>query len=125
MQQENEENVKILTHAWEDSGLSQGAFAQRIGIHRSYLNSLLGGKIEIQPWILEKLKELEPPVKKSTGVEMLDSGNPYHVHVGVEKRNECLTYILNFVDSCTNEDQLAWTLIELKEHFPLDKWKPK
>src|SRR6202012_2606531 len=39
-------------------------------------------------------------------------------------RESCLQYLKHFLETCTDAAKLGWTAVELKEHFPLNKWTP-
>lgn len=42
----------------------------------------------------------------------------------IPTKNDCREHLERFLDTCGDDSgKIAWTNIELKEHFPLTKWK--
>jgi len=122
-----QENVKKLTDAWKRSKLTQQEFADLLGINRSYFSTLIHltpeSETDVQQWILDKAEEIEHRhvANTTSGVTLQEPQTEYRTSTKVQ---DCHNYLQAFLDNCQNDpDKVSWTLIELREKFPLDKWK--
>ena len=116
--------------------LSQAEFARKLGIpsqqtYQRYEKGLIpSGEIlhQIASVVGVKIDDLlhgndtqkNSEVFEKSEFLMKETPTPY----GHEAK--CLEYIKNFLKTCEGDGaKLGWTLVELHEKFPLNKWKGK
>ena len=105
--------------------MTKGKFAVEIGITREYLSTLIHHGKKIKPWILEKALEIsQQPLENITpSVILHDPQAPYRVQ---PNEDDCRRYLEQFLARCEKDPaRLGWTLTELREKFPLNKWPKK
>jgi len=120
----NFEKGKLLLAARKRLGLNQVQMAQKLNLDSSYLSQLENGRREVDEFYVNRAEELarefENGLKLTAATEAVfestDQPSP--------TRESCLRYLQQFLETCTDAAKLGWTAIELKEHFPLDKWTP-
>lgn len=117
----------------EKRQLNQEQFARILHITRSYLSELETNRRPVQPYIQEKIVEMErvdevngqssSPLNDSTSSSLAMRDEPpaaYHVKPLVV---ECREHLERYLASCQGQDsRLYWTLVELQQNFPLNKW---
>jgi transcriptional regulator with XRE-family HTH domain len=124
------ERLKLLR---KRRGLTQAEFAKVIHLDRSYLSQLERGRRPIQPWLMERIEVLEkedvysvnmPTVSPSgqdgagARVQVQEVPSPY-----LPSPESCVNYLRAFLEKCKQDPaKIAWTYVELTEHFPLNKW---
>lgn len=118
----NFDKGKILREARKQLGLTQKDMALRLGLDSTYLSQLENGHREVDDHYLKKANEVKAEFEKSKSVQ-------HHLaeDAGIEPatRQSCVDYLQRFLETCDDNSKLGWTLIELHEHFPLDKWRKK
>jgi transcriptional regulator with XRE-family HTH domain len=118
----NFEKGKLLMTARKRLGLSQVQMAQKLNLDSSYLSQLENGRREVDEFYVNRGEEMAREFEKthnrkvSTETIFEATGQP------APTRESCLRYLQQFLETCTDAAKLGWTAIELKEHFPLDKW---
>lgn len=103
-------------------GLRQVEMAEKLNLDATYLSQLENGRREVDEfyvrWAEELAAEHERINKLKTQIEPLrDTAAESH-----PTSKSCLEYFARFLETCTDATKLGWTLVELREHFPLDKW---
>jgi len=97
--------------------------AQKLNLDSSYLSQLENGRREVDEFYVNRAEELarefERVNKPRASAEAIreSAGEP------APTRESCLQYLQRFLETCTDAAKLGWTAIELREHFPLDKWE--
>jgi len=92
-------------------GWGQAEMAKALKMDRSYLSQLEGGRRTIDDYYIERAEAI--------AVDHPASDSPAHVSA-----HACRAYLNDFLATCGDDPaRLGWTLIELKERFPLDRWK--
>lgn len=96
--------------------------AQKLNLDPTYLSQLENGRREVDEFYVNRAEELAREFenahkfKVSADAIFESTGQP------APTRESCLRYLQQFLETCTDAAKLGWTAIELKEHFPLDKW---
>ena len=96
--------------------------AEKLNLDSSYLSQLENGRREVDEFYVnraeEMAREFENANKRRAAAEAIaeSTGQP------APTPESCLQYLQQFLETCTDPAKLGWTAIELKEHFPLDKW---
>jgi transcriptional regulator with XRE-family HTH domain len=119
----NLEKGKLLMASRKRLGLSQVEMAQKLNLDSTYLSQLENGRREVDEFYVQRAEELAREfenVNKFKGAaetirEMNGQAGP--------SREGCLEYVRQFLETCTDAAKLGWTAVELKQHFPLDKWE--
>src|SRR6185312_14839403 len=96
--------------------------AQKLNLDSTYLSQLENGRREVDEFYVQRADELAREFENANKLlasaeairESLDQATP--------SREACLQYLRLFLETCTDAAKLGWTAVELKEHFPLDKW---
>jgi transcriptional regulator with XRE-family HTH domain len=118
----NLDKGKLLMAARKRLGLSQVQMAQKLNLDSTYLSQLENGRREVDEFYVQRAEELAREfenankLKDATG-EIRESG------AQASGRESCLEYFRQFLATCTDAAKLGWTAVELKQHFPLDKWE--
>jgi len=89
--------------------------ADALGLDSTYLSQLENGRREVDEWYLKRATEFE----KSNEV------NPLHDADFKPSAEACMAYLKSFLETCNDPAKIGWTYIELREHFPMNKWTPK
>jgi transcriptional regulator with XRE-family HTH domain len=118
----NFDKGKLLISARKRLGFSQVQMAQKLNLDSSYLSQLENGRREVDEFYVNRAEELAREFEnanklKASAQALFESSGQL-----VPTRESCLRYLQQFLETCTDPAKLGWTAIELKEHFPLDKW---
>lgn len=118
----NFEKGKLLIAARKRLGLSQVQMAQKLNLDSSYLSQLENGRREVDEFYVNRAEELAREFENAHKIKI--SAEAIFESTGQPTRESCLRYFQQFLETCTDAAKLGWTAIELKEHFPLNKWAP-
>lgn len=110
------EKGKILWERRKRLGYTQKEMASKLNLDPTYLSLLENGKRQVDDWYLQRAGELLADFEKSRIGEISESG---------VSREDCRRYFERFLEKCDGPARLGWLAVELKEHFPLDKWTRK
>jgi len=105
-------------------GLSQVQMAAKLGLDPTYISQLENGRREVDEFYVQRAEEI---ARESAGASKIQvPANALHEPLGqgAPTRESCLQYLQEFLATCTDATKLGWTAVELKEHFPLNKWAP-
>jgi transcriptional regulator with XRE-family HTH domain len=116
----NFEKGKLLISARKRLGLSQVEMAQKLNLDSTYLSQLENGRREVDEFYVNRAEELAREFENANKLKA--SAEAIFETTGQPTRESCLRYLQRFLETCTDAAKLGWTAIELKEHFPLDKW---
>lgn len=107
-------------------------FAKLVHLDRSYISQLERGRRPIQPWLVERIDVLEkedvysvnkPPLAAQDQPASLEGEFHEAASHHQPTLEICLQYLRAFLEKCRHDPaKVAWTFVELKEHFPLNKW---
>lgn len=103
-------------------GFNQVQMAERLNLDSTYLSQLENGRREVDEFYVQRAEEMAREFEnankfKASAEAMRES--PGYV---TPTREGCLQYLQQFLEACTDAAKLGWTAVELREHFPLDKW---
>jgi transcriptional regulator with XRE-family HTH domain len=117
----NFDKGKLLMAARKRLGLSQVQMAQKLNLDSSYLSQLENGRREVDEFYVHRAEEM---VREFENVNKLRASAEaiFESAAQTPSRESCLQYLHQFLETCTDAAKLGWTAVELKEHFPLDKW---
>jgi transcriptional regulator with XRE-family HTH domain len=96
---------------------TQQQMAEALGLDPSYLSQLENGRRKLDDWYLKKAGEFEKT--KATNIFGNAASESYSMQFTAES---CLAYLRQFLATCKDPAKVAWTYVELQQHFPLDKW---
>ena len=118
----NADKGKLLMAARKRLGLSQVQMAQKLNLDHTYLSQLENGRREVDEFYVQRAEELAREFEnvntfQATSGEIRDA-----MAQAGPSREGCLEYFKLFLETCTDAARLGWTAVELKQHFPLDKW---
>ena len=117
----NSEKGKLLMAARKRLGLSQVQMAQKLNLDSTYLSQLENGRREVDEFYVHRAEELAHEFENAN--KLRASAEAIFESAGqAPSRESCLQYLHQFLETCTDAAKLGWTAVELKEHFPLDKW---
>jgi transcriptional regulator with XRE-family HTH domain len=116
----NFEKGKLLRAARKRLGLSQVQMAQKFNLDSSYISQLENGRRELDEFYVHRAEELAREFENTN--KLKTSAEAIFESTGQPTRESCLHYLQQFLETCSDAAKLGWTAIELKEHFPLDKW---
>ncbi len=116
------EKGKLLKEVRKRLHLNQRQMAGILNLDPTYLSQLENGKREVDDWYVQRAAELEAEFEKSKEVKGTLNDGP---GLPAATRENCVGYLNKFLDTCDEPSKLGWTLIELHEHFPMDKWPKK
>lgn len=116
-----------------DLQLTQDDLAEKWGYSSGNYIYILESGANNKPFpgkLMAKVEDLERiATLKNTSPGDGDSRLRIEDYIGSYKvtglvRKQCLEHLGAFLENCEDdESRLHWTLIELRSHFPLDKWK--
>ncbi len=118
------DKAKLLHSTRKRLGWTQTRLAKALGLDRSYLSQLENysqyGR-EIDEFYLERLALLEREQGSTPADKLpLTATGPHRAPA----ESACLEYFMKFLKTCRGEPaRLGWTWIELRERFPLDRWR--
>jgi transcriptional regulator with XRE-family HTH domain len=119
----NVDKGKLLVAARKRLGFNQVQMAEKLNLDSSYLSQLENGRREVGEFYVKRAEEMAREFERinqfraATGAAQGASG------YASPTRESCLQYLEQFLEACTDAAKLGWTLVELREHFPLDKWE--
>ena len=115
----NFEKGKLLIAARKRLGWSQVQMAQKLNLDSTYLSQLENGRREVDEFYVQRAEEL---AREFENANKLKASAEVIFESSAPSRESCLQYLHQFLETCTDAAKLGWTAVELKEHFPLDKW---
>jgi transcriptional regulator with XRE-family HTH domain len=118
----NFDKGKILMAARKRLGFSQVRMAQKLNLDPTYLSQLENGRREVDEFYVQRAEELVREFENANRVKAPAAGIRDSSDEETLSRENCLQYFKTFLETCTDAAKLGWTAIELKQHFPLDKW---
>jgi transcriptional regulator with XRE-family HTH domain len=116
----NFDKGKLLQAARKRLGLSQVEMAKKLNLDSSYISQLENGRREVDEFYVQRAEELAQEFEKANKFKI--SAEAIHDSSGQVTPENCLDYLRQFLATCTDAAKLGWTAVELKEHFPLNKW---
>ena len=120
----NFDKGKLLVIARKRLGYSQVQMAAELNLDSTYLSQLENGRREVDEFYVQRAEEL---------ARQFENANKFKVAAGALQESagqieptaeSCLQYLRHFLETCTDATKLGWTAVELKDHFPLNKWSP-
>jgi transcriptional regulator with XRE-family HTH domain len=120
----NFEKGKLLLNARKRLDLNQVQMAQKLNLDSSYLSQLENGRREVDEFYVNRAEELAREFENADKFTAATEAVFESTDRPAPTRESCLRYLQQFLATCTDAAKLGWTAIELKEHFPLDKWAP-
>jgi transcriptional regulator with XRE-family HTH domain len=118
----NAEKGKLLMAARKRLGFSQVQMAEKLNLDPTYISQLENGRREVDEFYVTRAEELAREFEEANKIKSSTEAmreTPGHIE---PTRESCLQYLRQFLEACTDAAKLGWTAVELKEHFPLDKW---
>ena len=117
----NADKGKLLMTARKRLGFSQMQMATKLNLDSTYISQLENGRREVDEFYVERAEEL---AREFETLSRFKASDPLRETSGqfTPTRDTCLQYLHQFLETCTDAAKLGWTAVELKEHFPLDKW---
>lgn len=103
-------------------GLRQVEMAERLNLDSTYLSQLENGRREVDEFYVRWAEELATEHERVNRLETLPDAVHEATGDATPTPGNCLEYFTRFLETCTDAAKLGWTLVELREHFPLDKW---
>ena len=102
--------------------LRQVEMAERLNLDATYLSQLENGRREVDEFYVRWAEELAAEYERVNKLQP-EPGNIREAAGNATPTPEsCLEYFTRFLETCSDATKLGWTLVELREHFPLDKW---
>jgi len=120
----NFDKGKLLVAARKRLGFSQVQMAAKLNLDSTYLSQLENGRREVDEFYVQRAEELAREFENTNKFKAAASALNEASDQIEPTRESCLQYLKQFLDTCTDAAKLGWTAIELKDHFPLDKWTP-
>ena len=96
--------------------------AQKLNLDSTYLSQLENGRREVDEFYVQRAEELAREFENANKFKAATDEIRESIAQGAPSRESCLEYFKVFLETCTDAAKLGWTLVELKQHFPLDKW---
>jgi transcriptional regulator with XRE-family HTH domain len=119
----NADKGKLLVAARKRLGLNQAQMAEKLNLDPSYLSQLENGRQKVGDFYVERAEELAREFENANQFRNSAEARAAASDYAAPTRESCLQYLERFLDACTDAAKLGWTLVELREHFPLDKWE--
>ena len=119
----NEEKGKRLIAARRRLGFRQVQMAQKLNLDSTYLSQLENGRREVDEFYVQRAEELAREFENANKFKGATGGVRESIGQTEPAHESCLEYFRKFLETCTDAAKLGWTAVELKEHFPLDKWE--
>ena len=113
---------KLLIAARKRLGLNQVQMAQRLNLDSTYLSQLENGRRAVDEFYVQRAEELAREFENANKFKASAGEIRESIAQGGPSRESCLEYFKAFLETCTDAARLGWTAVELKQHFPLDKW---
>jgi transcriptional regulator with XRE-family HTH domain len=118
----NFDKGKLLMAARKRLGFSQVQMAEKLNLDSTYLSQLENGRREVDEFYVQRAEELARDFDNANKFKATAEAMRESLSQGAPSREICLQYLQQFLETCTDAAKLGWTAVELKEHFPLDKW---
>jgi len=118
----NFDKGKLLISARKRLGFSQVQMAQKLNLDSTYLSQLENGRREVDEFYVQRADELAREFENANKLRASAEAIQESLEQAPPSRETCLQYLQLFLETCTDAAKLGWTAVELKEHFPLDKW---
>src|SRR4051794_17126188 len=118
----NEDKGKLLMTARKRLRLSQVQMGQRLNLDPTYLSQLENGKREVDAFYVQRAEEMAREFERENKFQGTSDEVRDAITQAGPSRESCLEYFREFLETCTDAARLGWTAVELKQHFPLDKW---
>jgi len=118
----NFDKGKLLISARKRLGFSQVQMAQKLNLDSTYLSQLENGRREVDEFYVQRADELAHEFENANKLRASAEALRESIGQAAPSRETCLQYLRLFLETCTDAAKLGWTAVELKEHFPLDKW---
>jgi len=118
----NLDKGKLLMAARKRLGLSQVQMAQKLNLDSTYLSQLENGRREVDEFYVQRAEELAHEFENANKFKAATDEIRESIAQAAPSRESCLEYFREFLATCTDAAKLGWTAVELKQHFPLDKW---
>lgn len=103
-------------------GYSQVQMAERLNLDPTYISQLENGRREVDAFYVQRAEEMAREFEARHQFQA--SADALRDSPGQVTRESCLHYLQQFLETCTDAAKLGWTMVELREHFPLAKWGP-
>jgi transcriptional regulator with XRE-family HTH domain len=113
---------KLLMASRKRLGLSQVQMAQKLNLDSTYLSQLENGRREVDEFYVQRAEELAREFENLNKFKVASEEIREAIGQATPSRESCLEYLRHFLETCTDAAKLGWTAVELKQHFPLDKW---
>jgi len=120
----NLEKGKLLKAARKRLGFSQVQMAEELNLDPTYISQLENGRRELDVYYVRRAEELAQQRDNANKFQAAPDALRELSMEGMPTRESCLEYFRQFLETCTDPPKLGWAAVELKEHFPLDKWAP-
>jgi transcriptional regulator with XRE-family HTH domain len=121
-QMTNVEKGKLLVAARKRLGFSQVQMAEKLNLDSTYLSQLENGRREIDEFYVLRAEELAREFDNANKFKASSAAMRETPGYVTSTRESCLHYLQQFLETCMDGATLGWTAMELREHFPLDKW---
>jgi transcriptional regulator with XRE-family HTH domain len=118
----NADKGKLLMAARKRLGLSQVQMAQKLNLDSTYLSQLENGRREVDEFYVQRAEEMAREFDHANKFKAVTEEIRESIAQAAPSRESCLEYFRIFLETCTDAARLGWTAVELKQHFPLDKW---
>ena len=96
--------------------------AQKLNLDSTYLSQLENGRREVDEFYVNRAEEMAREFERVNKLRASAEANFQSADQPTPTRESCIQYLQQFLETCTDAAKLGWTAIELREHFPLDKW---
>jgi transcriptional regulator with XRE-family HTH domain len=118
----NSDKGKLLMAARKRLGFSQVQMAEKLNLDSTYLSQLENGRREVDEFYVQRAEEFVRDFENANKAKALMEALRESLGEGSPSRESCVQYLQQFLETCSDAAKLGWTAVELKEHFPLDKW---
>jgi transcriptional regulator with XRE-family HTH domain len=119
----NVDKGRLLMAARKRLGFSQVQMAEKLNLDSSYLSLLENGRREVDEFYVQRAEELAREFERVNQFKVSSDAVRASSGDAAPTRESCVQYLERFLNACTDAAKLGWTLVELREHFPLDKWE--
>jgi transcriptional regulator with XRE-family HTH domain len=120
----NVDKGRLLLAARKRLGFSQVQMAQKLNLDSTYLSLLENGRREVDEFYVQRAEEMVSEMENAGRFKVAADRSGASSGYAAPTRESCLQYLEEFLAGCTDAAKIGWTLVELREHFPLDKWEP-
>jgi hypothetical protein len=116
------DQAKEILGLAERMHISLPELANRIAVTPETMRKIANGYQKAGPVVMQAIRNVEYVQS------LLREAGPPHRSAPMDPTAQaCMNYVQEFLRRCENDPtKLGWFLVELKEHFPLNKWgEPK